>query len=395
MGWLLGLTALFSFLVSAAVVRLVLANAPRWGLVDLPDPSRKVHSTPTPLGGGIGIVVGTLLPLLGFAVGLLLVQWGDPLGLTSLLPEEVQMHLGGAKERLPQLLAILFASGLISIVGLIDDLKGLSWKFRLGVQFVSALVVVLSGVQATLFVSQPWVGQVVTVLWLVVMINSFNFLDNMDGLTSGIAFIAAVLLAVIMLRFVGEPRWFIGGTLLMFAGSLLGFLVYNRPPARIFMGDAGSTFVGLMMGTFTISGTFFDETVSGTHVILSPLCILAVPLYDFTSVMLIRLKRGLSPFKADKNHVSHRLVAMGFSRRNAVLTVHLLTLITGLSALVLYRVPNWRSASLVLAQVVCLLLLIGALETTGRRMARKFAQESEASPQAEPPSNAPEGELDG
>ena len=161
-----------------------------------------------------------------------------------------------------------------------------------------------------------------------------------------------------MLTSQAEPRWLVGGCLVVLAGSLAGFLVHNRPPAKIFMGDAGSTFVGLMLACLTLSGTFYEPGQGSRHVILAPLCILAVPLYDFTTVLVIRLKDGRSPFQPDKNHFSHRLVELGLSKPHAVLTVHLATLTTGLGGLLLYRLQSWTDALLVVALVLCVLTII-------------------------------------
>ena len=144
------------------------------------------------------------------------------------------------------------------------------------------------------------------------------------------------------------------------------------------MGDAGSTFLGLMLGCLTVLGTFYDEASFDTHVMLAPLCVLAVPLYDFISVMVIRIKRGLSPIAPDKNHFSHRLVDLGLSRKNAVLTIYLCTLTTGLAALLLYRLPGWGSAWTIIAMIICILMIISILETAGRRAARRRQQESHA-----------------
>jgi UDP-GlcNAc:undecaprenyl-phosphate GlcNAc-1-phosphate transferase len=235
------------------------------------------------------------------------------------------------------------------------------------VQFLLAIGLVLgAGLQATVFVSQPWVGQALTVLWIVVLINSFNFLDNMDALSSGIGLIASIMFATVMLGMVSEPRWFVGGALLALAGALAGFLCHNWPPARIFMGDAGSTFIGLILACLTVQGTFYDANIGSRHVMLAPLCILAIPLYDICSVILIRLSEGRSPFQPDKKHFSHRLTEMGLSKRNAVLVVHLTTITTGLGALLLYRIGDWTGAAVVLALVLCLLTIVAILETVGR-----------------------------
>ncbi len=165
--------------------------------------------------------------------------------------------------------------------------------------------------------------------------------------------------------------------MLVLAGSLAGFLCHNWPPARIFMGDSGSYFIGLLLASLTILGTFYESRQGSRHVILAPLCILAIPLYDFCSVILIRLKQGRSPFHPDKSHFSHRLVELGLKPRNAVLTIHLATLTTGLGGLLLYRVTDWAAAMLVVALIACVLGIIAILETVGRRNNGKWRVHSD------------------
>ncbi len=357
-----------AFAVSVLVTRLMISVAPLCGLVDQPA-ARKVHTTPTPLGGGMGIVCGVVLPLAlahlvvyGLAQGYGPVEW---------VPPTLQQHLSGMLYRTPQLWSILIAGLLLSVMGLLDDVHPTSWKLRLLVQVLLAAGVVWSGIRITLFLGSPLPGAVLTVCWLVFLINSLNFLDNMDGLTGGISLIASLFFAGIMLTQTAEPRWLVAGMLLVIAGSCAGFLIWNWSPARIFMGDSGSTFLGLMLGCLTVLGTYYDETSHDTHVILAPLCVLAVPLYDFISVMLIRFKRGLSPFQPDKNHFSHRLVDLGLTRKNAVLTIYLCTILTGMAGLLLYRLPGWGSAWVIIVMVACVLWVIAILETAGRRAARQ------------------------
>lgn len=340
--------------------------APKWGLMDHPA-ARKVHVVPTPLGGGIGIWLGVVLPLLGG----LAVAWSLPFvpALRDLLPTEIVPHLDGVKYRSGQLWAILAGGTVLSVMGLFDDWKSLPWQPRLLVQFLVACGLVFgAGIHATVFTSVPFVGAAFTVVWILVLINSFNFLDNMDGLSAGIGLIAASLFGWIMLTATSQPRWLVGGGLLILAGSLLGFLFHNRPPAKIFMGDTGSYFIGLMLACLTVQGTFFEYGGVGTHVILAPLCILAVPLYDICSVILIRISQGRSPFQPDKSHFSHRLVEMGLSKPAAVATIHLTTLMTGLAGLLLYQVDNWYAASLVFGLILCVLAVIAILETAGRQV---------------------------
>ena len=153
--------------------------------------------------------------------------------------------------------------------------------------------------------------------------------------------------------------------LFLLVGALMGFLVHNRPPARLFMGDAGSYFVGFCLAVMTIQATFTGNGLP-RHAILAPLCVLAVPLYDTLSVLWIRLRAGRSPFVGDKSHFSHRLVELGMTPRQAVLTIYLTTATCGLGALLLHQVDLF-GAGVVLLVVACTLVLIAILESAGRK----------------------------
>ncbi|HUG91220.1 MAG TPA: MraY family glycosyltransferase [Planctomycetaceae bacterium] len=350
-----------SALATAAMRRL----APRVGLIDQPA-ARKVHFAPTPLGGGVGIWLGVVIPLAAAQFVAALVARGSP---PEWLPRELLPILEGIAYRSERMWGILGVGTVLAVMGLIDDRRNLPWLPRLGVQLAAAVVLVFAfGVEASVFVPLPWAGQALSVLWILVLVNAFNFLDNMDGLSSGIGLIASVLFAVVMLTGTSEPRWLVGGALLVLAGSIAGFLFFhNWPPARIFMGDSGSYFIGLMLSTLTILGTFYEPGEGGRHTILAPLCILAVPLYDFGSVVLIRLSQGRSPFHPDKKHFSHRLVELGLKPSHAVLTIYLATLTTGLGGLLLYRVSEWTGAAIVLSLIACVVAMVAILETAGRR----------------------------
>ena len=165
------------------------------------------------------------------------------------------------------------------------------------------------------------------------------------------------------------PQLFVGGFLLLLVGSLLGFLWHNHWPARLFMGDAGSYLVGYLLAMGTLTATFAGGEMP-QHAILAPLCVLAVPLYDSVTVVLIRLRAGRSPFVGDKSHFSHRLVDLGMSEPRAVWTIYLATAACGLGALLLHQV-NFSGACVILALVACMLLLSGILETAGRRGNRR------------------------
>ncbi len=348
------LTAFFASLVLTPVVR---RFAPALGLVDQPG-DRKVHKTPTPMGGGIAVFLGLLISA---AVFIFSGGFVAPQPFQSLLDElalnaELQWQVSG----------ISVGALILFLVGLADDRWNLSWKLRLGIQLLVAYGVTQTGVQATVFVAQPWIGISITVLWIMILTNAMNFLDNMDGLSAGIGVIASSLSAGILLLMVREAHWCVAFGLLLLGGSLSGFLCWNRPPASIFMGDSGSNLIGFLLATLTVTGSFYQHSGS-RHVILAPLCILAIPLYDFVTVILIRLRAGRSPFHGDKSHFSHRLVELGLRPARAVLTIHLATLMTGLGGLLLYKVADWAGAWLIIALICCILSLVSILETVGRR----------------------------
>ena len=361
-----------SFVVALIATYAVRANAARWGLIDLPG-ERKVHVTPTPRGGGLAIwlgVVGT------FAVGhlvLLLVQTNT--GLKSQLPDFIQPHLDGIAAQSPKLWVLLAAGTLLALLGLLDDRGGLSWQLRLLVEFAVAGICVwlIPNLQLTAFIDAPLITGSLSVLWIVALINSFNMLDNMDGLSAGVAAIAASMLAAVMLLApdpeTQQPQLFVAGLLLVLVGGLLGFLWHNRPPAKIFMGDSGAYFVGFMIAAATLLASYTGYQGERRHAILAPLCVMAVPLYDMATVILIRLRAGRSPFEADKNHLSHRLTDLGLTKGQAVLTIYLLTATCGIGALLLHRVDT-IGAVLIMLLIGCVLSLVAILETSARRRIR-------------------------
>ncbi len=363
-----------SLIVSWLATRWIIGRAARWGLVDQPG-VRKVHVEPTPLGGGIAIWLGVTLPL---AIGTALVLWlarGGALPDWPWLAESsiVQMlnrHLAGLAAQSGDLWLLLGLGAVLMFLGLADDRWGLDWRLRLAVQIaVAAGVVWGRGWHLALLADWPVLAGAVSLLWVVGLINSFNMLDNMDGLSAGVGTIAAAMLAAVMLLVpdpqTHEPHLFVAGFLLVLVGSLLGFLWFNRPPARIFMGDAGSYFLGFSLATISMVATFVGGDLPRWS-ILAPVCVFAVPLYDLITVIWIRVRQGRSPFEGDKNHFSHRLVELGLSKTQAVLTIYLLTATCGLGALLLHEVDR-VGAVLIVLLVACVLVLIGILETAGRR----------------------------
>ncbi len=335
--------------------------APRFGLVDHPG-GRKAHRAATPLAGGVAVWLTTVLVL---GSGALAIGPGR-----GLLPESLAIHVGGMRDRSGELGLIMALATLIMMMGLADDRFGLGWKLRLGVQVGLSVVLVASGVRVTLFwpLGSPWVAGLITVVWVVGLTNAFNFLDNMDGLAAGVGMIAASLFAAEQVEVGGR---FVPAVLLILVGALGGFLVLNRHPARLFMGDAGSNYLGFLLGALTVAGTY-TRTARGDspYAVLTPLLVMAVPLYDTTSVVLIRLREGRSPFQADRRHFSHRLVDHGLTPMMAVRTIYLVTLAGGLGALLLPRLGPW-GALVVAAQTSCLLGVVALLEVSSNRPERR------------------------
>jgi UDP-GlcNAc:undecaprenyl-phosphate GlcNAc-1-phosphate transferase len=362
-------TVLPSLLVALVTAFLVRRLAPRCGLVDRPN-NRKVHQNATPLGGGLAIWFGVVLP---FAIGQLalwLLQQ-ESLAERIPIPDLVRPHLEGIRSQVGSLWLMLAAGTILMIVGLLDDLRELNWRLRLLIQFVvAAACVFFFGWKATAFIGIPILTGLLSVFWIVALINSFNMLDNMDGLSGGVAAIAAGGLAILMLLSkdpeTGQPQLFVAGLLLVIVGALLGFLFHNRPPARIFMGDAGSYFVGFCIAVATLLATYAGYRSEGKHSVLAPLLVMAVPFYDMLSVLWIRWREGRSLFQADKCHLSHRLVDLGLSKGQAVLTIYLLTTVCTMSALLLHQVDQVGTVVLVVV-VCCVLTLIAILESTARK----------------------------
>jgi UDP-GlcNAc:undecaprenyl-phosphate GlcNAc-1-phosphate transferase len=348
------------------------------GLVDRPG-HRKVHTVPTPTSGGLAIWLGIVG---SFALGQIALEliWAggqyqpETAALCGVrLPEILAPHVPGLVQQSGKLWMLLAGGTVLMLLGLIDDRRGLGWRLRLAVQTAVALVLVLSGWRMSVFVDLPWLTGALSVLWIVGLVNSFNMLDNMDGLSAGVAAIAAAMLAAMILMvpkpMTNQPQLFVGGFLLVLVGALLGFLWHNRPPARLFMGDAGSYLIGYLLAMATLSATFAGGEVP-RYAILAPLCVLAVPLYDTTTVVLIRLREGRSPFEGDRSHFSHRLVELGMTKPQAVGTIYLTTATCGLGALLLHQVDA-VGACVILLLVACVLLLVGILESAGRRERRK------------------------
>jgi len=365
------------FFASAALLAWILTPlaaclARRVGLVDQPG-ERKIHERAMPYGGGIAIYA-TMVILVGAAYLLVLAvrdRGADDLAALPApladLAQTLRPHIRGllSQATLGRLGAMLLGSTVIFVLGLVDDWHRLRARHKLCVQTLAAILVVAAGVRGTFFVENAAVGALVSVGWIVVVTNAFNLLDNMDGLSAGVAFVASALFLVVALQ---AEQIFVAAFLAVFAGTLLGFLRHNFAPARLFMGDAGSLLIGFVLSCLTISGTYY-EGQGNLVAICMPVLILGVPLFDTASVIYIRRRQGKSLFDGDTNHFSHRLVRLGMTVREAVLTIYLLGLILGGAATLLKQVDQ-TGAIIILLLGLGVIMLIVLLENAAARRER-------------------------
>lgn len=324
--------------------------------------------------GGIAIFWSFAIPI----VLALAAIWAAPALIVSLAPA-VETHLAGIRSQSGLALGLLGCSLVLHTMGLIDDRSALGPWLKFAVQFaVASVIVVLFDVRVlTLLdanVGGPWLSSVVTVLWIVTITNAMNFMDNMDGLSAGVAITVA---AGLILSALAAGQWFVATTLATLIGSLAGFLAFNFPfterrTATIFMGDGGSLVIGFLLAFLAVRVTYVtaplpglaDQTwlsTPGSLAMLMPLCALAVPLYDLVSVSLIRLSQGRSPLVGDRQHFSHRLRAAGLSVRRTVLVICGCTAITGITGILLAWATMWQAALAVL-QVLLVLAMIALYE---------------------------------
>lgn len=329
-----------SLLACAGIRRL----APALGLVDEPG-GRKCQASAVPLGGGLAVALALL--------GALALAWAFP---GSAFRE-------GLGLRLPSLGWLLLAAGGILALGLWDDLKDLSPLPKLAGQVAAALGVacLVPEARLTAFLPDPAFQVALTVVWIVALTNAFNFIDNMDGLSAGVGAIASGLLAAVAFL---TGRDLMAGFFLALLGAQAGFLVFNLPPASLYLGDAGSLLTGFLLAAGSALLTY-DEAPRSLAPVGVPLLVFGVPLFDGLTVLLIRWREGRPLARGDRSHFSHRLVALGMGPRQAVGTIWLLTFVTGMGALVLYHVPP-EAVPLLLLQSAGVFLALALLERAAR-----------------------------
>jgi len=290
-----------ALLIVMGSMPLVKKAAVRWGFIDQPS-ARKVHTRPTPRLGGAAIYVGCIAALLLF----------------------------GDRFYVSQVVSILVGATLVSFLGVWDDHHGLRPLLKLAGQVLATGILMVSGIQVG-FLPTPWLNLLATLLWVVGITNALNLLDNMDGLSGGVATIACIFFFLLAVM---SGQYLVGSMAAALLGACLGFLHYNLNPATIFMGDTGSLFIGFVLAALGIKLRFPDNVAFVTWMV--PVVVLGLPIFDTALVVVSRLRRGLNPLTTPgKDHVSHRLVRMGTTQREAVLTLYLVCCALGVVAMFL------------------------------------------------------------
>jgi UDP-GlcNAc:undecaprenyl-phosphate GlcNAc-1-phosphate transferase len=307
----------------AAALATTLVALPLWrhwclraNLVDDPG-RRKIHDLPVPLAGGLAVLTGLLLPL---AAGALMLK----------LDFNIAAHTfpiaHGLDRRGLELAAIALGAVAMVVLGVLDDKHELKPLPKFIGQLLIAALVAIACKRITLFVPNVAFSYAVTILWVLTVVNAFNFMDNMNGLCAGLGAIGAWQFAVMA---AAEGQYLVALIAFLTCGALAGFLPYNFPNARAFLGDAGSHLVGYLLAVLAILPHFYTKQNPRPLAVLSPLLVLAVPLADLAWVVIQRTLAGKPFYIGDTNHLSHRLVRTGLSRPRAVLLIWLLAAAIG------------------------------------------------------------------
>ena len=318
--------------------------AARWGAVDLPNP-RKIHKLPMPRLGGIAVFLGFCFP------------WAGMYLLNNFVTSNFREY--------EKLFSALIAGAAAMLgLGIYDDCRGADATKKFVIQSAVAVLLYFAGFridEVTNPFSGPdihlgWIGLPITVLWIVGVTNSINLLDGIDGLVSGVTFLIALSLAAI--------NAMAGNVLLALltvclAGACLGFLPHNHFPAKIFLGDSGSLTIGIVLACVGVMSLFKPGTTTGaaSPIISVPLILFGLPLFDTARVMISRWLQGVSMFRADKNHVHHRLLALGLSQKHAAWLLYFVAAGLGGASVLLSRMDPGHQVQL---SVLFALLAIGA-----------------------------------
>ncbi len=322
------LLLMVSFLIAYAVTPAAKKLAVKLGAIDMPGESRRIHSRPTPRMGGLAIYIAFTVSALIF------------------MPLDKKM------------IGLLLGSSIIAALGIADDMKGLSAATKMAGQIVAAAVLMGFGFRIE-WLTTPmggmmylsWLSIPATIFWVVGITNTFNLIDGLDGLAAGIAAISSAAMFITALM---NGRTLAAMLLLMVAGSALGFLPYNFNPAKIFMGDTGSLFLGFVLSAISIQGTIKGATAIA---IVIPVLAMGLPIFDTAIAIVRRAKNGMPIMQPDRGHLHHRLLDMGFTQRQVVVILYIISAILGMVAIAVTEInPPW---SFILVLAVLLAAAIG------------------------------------
>ena len=299
---------IFGFAASLGLTPITRQIAMRLGVTAAPN-KRNIHASHMPLMGGAAIYVAFVLSIVLFS------------------PARYQIELG----------AIVIGATLLAWIGYLDDRKDLNAQVRLVVMTAAALVVTLAGVQIRLF-GIPLIDIPLTLFWIVAIINAVNWIDNMDGLAAGTS---AITSGFFLFLAVTQGQILVSMLAAAIFGSAVGFLTYNFNPSSTFMGDMGAYTLGFVLAILAIKLKFESQPLNVTWMV--PIFVLAVPVIDINLAILTRLAEGRSPMQAGKDHISHRIMSMGFSQRQTLFILYILSVLFGGIAVIVSQVEPQRA----------------------------------------------------
>ncbi|NLV77039.1 MAG: undecaprenyl/decaprenyl-phosphate alpha-N-acetylglucosaminyl 1-phosphate transferase [Tissierellia bacterium] len=336
---------IISLALSLSMTPVVKKIAVKLGAMDVPKDERRVHKKPMPLMGGLAIYISIIITSLIF------------------LPID------------KSLISILIGGSIICISGIIDDIKDISPRMKLVFQIVAAIVLIIGDVKIDA-ITNPFTKTTkliqlgifsipITIFWVVGITNTLNLIDGLDGLAAGVAMIASLSFLFVAGKFNYVPVMIISSII---AGSCLGFLPYNFNPASIFMGDTGALFLGFMLASLSIEGVM--KSVA-TIAVVVPIIILGVPIFDTTFAIFRRLLNGKSIAEADKGHLHHRLLQMGYSQKKTVLILYFISAIFGLCAVLIAKINSKRAVTISIIIFIITILLAGKMGLYGSKKEEK------------------------
>lgn len=353
---------LLAFVTAFVITPHTMRLSKKVGAIDLPN-DRRVNKKPMPRLGGLAVIAGFLV---------------STIYLLIMMSLEKNLNLFGTENYYLKLIGFFIGIILLGITCFIDDSKGIPWYVKLIVQIISAIIVVVCGIRIE-NISLPFVenkividqafSYILTVGWIIGITNAINLIDGLDGLSSGVCLISCLSLLIIF-ALNGSPILAII-LITALAGAIVGFLPFNFNPAKTFIGDTGSNFMGFSIAIISILGVAKTYTAI---VLIAPIIVLALPIFDTLFAIVRRIVKGKSIkaiMKPDKGHIHHRLMARGYSQKQAVLIMYGITAILGMFAIILLESGIWKALSFAL--LICGIVAIGYKD-----IARVMGEKSDA-----------------